>query len=259
MSLPVDVQSVTHENQLTRLTAEVQALRSQLHRAQRLAMVGTMTAMVAHEFNNILTPIINYAQLAQKNPKMTPKAILKASEGGKRASEICKAILGISRDEPNEPKPEELVPLIEEILSAMGRDPAKDGISLVIDISPEMTIVICRPRLQQVIMNLLLNARTAVLAGNGPREIVISARPEVGRTVLTVRDSGIGMEADIIEHIFQPFFTTHGHQDEANRGHGLGLAICKDIITSMHGEISVESTPGEGTTFTILLPDAAAE
>ena len=69
--------------------AEVEALREQLHRAQRLAAVGTMTAMVAHEFNNILTPIINYAQMARTNPKLTDKAIAKAADGGQRASSIC--------------------------------------------------------------------------------------------------------------------------------------------------------------------------
>ncbi len=78
------------------LQAQVDALRGELRRAQRLAAVGTMTAMVAHEFNNILTPIINYAQLAKNNPKMVPKAIARASEGGLRATEICKAILYVT-------------------------------------------------------------------------------------------------------------------------------------------------------------------
>jgi len=214
-----------------------------------------MTAMVAHEFNNILTPIINYAQLAKNNPKMIPKAIARASEGGLRATEICKAILGITRDEDHEPAEEDLGAMIREILAAMAREPEKDGIELTLDIPAGFTVTTRRLELQQVLMNLLLNARTAVLAKPTPRAIHVTARRDGERVVMTVADNGVGIEPAIIQKIFRPFFTTKGENyDGKARGHGLGLALCREIMDMLSGEILVESTVGVGTTFTLHLP-----
>ncbi len=241
----------THAEQLARLEHEVDSLRTQLLSAQKLANVGTMTAMVAHEFNNILTPIINYAQMAQKNPKLVAKALTHAANGGTRASVICSALLGVTSDSADE-QAEQIVlaDLLAVTLEATAREPAKDGIELTIDIPDGLTLTTRPVELQQVLLNLIINARTAMLAGSGPRRLTISANQSNGRTVITVSDTGVGIPPENMEKIFQPFFTTSGD----STGHGLGLAFCRQILESLDGEISVESTPNAGATFTISLP-----
>ncbi len=241
----------THDEQLIRLEHEVDALRTHLLSAQRLAKVGTMTAMVAHEFNDILTPIISYAQMAQKNPKLVAKALTHAANGGMRATAICSALLGVTSDATDEQAQRiVLAELVAVTLEATAREPAKDGIELTIDIPDDLTLTTKPIELQQVLLNLIINARTAMLTGNGPRRLTISATQPNGRTVITVSDTGVGIPPVNMEKIFQPFFTTSGDSD----GHGLGLAFCKQIVDTLDGEITVESHPDSGATFTISLP-----
>ena len=244
------------QDKLLEAQAEVAALHEELRRAQRLAAVGTMTAIIVHEFNNILTPIINYARMAQSNPKMVAKAISLASEGGTRATEICQALLGIADDRDNrEPTEQGIAEMAEEILTAMARTPGKDGIDLTVDVAPDLTIVTRRPEFQQVLLNLLLNARVAVLEKPAPRFIRISAERDNDWTVVRVADNGVGIPRDIMDEIFRPFFTTRsGNGNEGNRGHGLGLALCREIMDVLSGDISVDSEVGAGTTFTLRFP-----
>lgn len=246
--------AASHQEQLDRLKGEVECLRQQLQHAQRMAAVGTMTAMVAHEFNNILTPIISYAQLAKKNPLLADKAIARAHDGGQRASHICKAILGLSRKGDNQAEEVAVGELVEETLAAMAREPSKDGIDMLVSVPADVKLKTHRVELQQVLLNLLINARWAVTAGSGPRRIEIQASRRKTHLAVSVTDSGIGISPENLGRIFDPFFTTRQGQDANSRGSGLGLSICRDIITGLGGSISVQSTPGAGSTFTILLP-----
>jgi signal transduction histidine kinase len=247
----------THAERIEQLIAENQALRHQLVRSQRLAALGTMSAMVAHEFNNILTPIISYAQMAQRNPSMTAKALDRAFDGGQRATDICRAILGLAREEPAEPVRVNLGQLISDTLLAIGRDPKRDAIEIVIRTPADLAIITRKVELQQVLMNLLLNARAAVLAKNTPRRIEISASSAGPDAVIRVSDNGVGIPRENIKRIFEPFFTTKPSPDGTPGGHGLGLAVCQEIVRSLKGEISVDSTPGCGATFSVLLPAMA--
>jgi signal transduction histidine kinase len=242
----------THQEQLARLSAEVQALRAQLKQAQRLATVGTMTAMVAHEFNNILTPIINYARLAQKNPALVTKAVNHAADGGQRATDICKALLGTLRGEAGKSAEINVSELLAGTLTAMAREPKKDGIELVCDVPADLQMLTRRVELQQVLLNLIMNARSAVTARSGLRRIEISARRSGQGVAFRVADNGVGIPPEHLEKIFEPFFTTKAAS--AQDGHGLGLAVCREIVTSLGGDISVESSLGIGTTFTVRLP-----
>jgi signal transduction histidine kinase len=244
----------THSERLEQLIAENQALRQQLVRSQRLAALGTMSAMVAHEFNNILTPIISYAQMAQRNPSMTAKALDRAFDGGQRATDICRAILGLARDEQAEPVRVNLGQLISDTLLAIGRDPKRDAIEIVVRTPADLAIVTRKVELQQVLMNLLLNARSAVLAKGAPRRIEISASTAGSDTVIHVSDNGVGIPRENVKRIFEPFFTTRPSQDGKPEGHGLGLTVCREIVQSLKGEIFVQSTPGCGATFTVILP-----
>ena len=242
------------ERQMSALRAEMAALRGQLWRAQRLATVGTMTAMVAHEFNNILTPIINYAQLASRNPKMLGKAVARAADGGRRATRICKAILGITRQDDDEPETFRLVELVQQTLDAIARPLVRDRIELLIDIPADLSMTARRIELQQVLLNLLINARSAVLSRAPLRQIEVTAHRDEGKVLIRVGDNGEGICRRHIGQIFQPFFSTKHPDADADGGHGLGLTICLEIITAMDGTISADSEPGQGATFTIVLP-----
>jgi signal transduction histidine kinase len=247
-------QRSAHGKGMSELQAEVQALRQQLQRSQRLAALGTMTAMVAHEFNNILTPVINYAQMAQKNPSFYVKAVDKAADGGQRATDICKAILGLARDQQAAPVTVGVADLIRETILAMGRDFHRDGIDMILDVPKGLSFRTRKVELQQVLLNLLLNARSAVLSKAGTRRIAISARIAGGRLTLTVGDNGVGIPPENLLRIFDPFFTTKSDDGDGDGGHGLGLSICSDILKSLDGGIDVQSVAGQGATFIVDLP-----
>ena len=244
----------THAEHMARLEAEVQALHLQLRHAQRLATIGTMAAMVAHEFNNILTPIINYAHLARENPDLAEKALTHAAMGGKRASDICNAILGMTRGESTDPVDTPAEDIIRVALAAIARDPRKDAIDIAVDVEPGCIITASRIELEQVLLNLILNARTALLDTLPPHRIEITARREGDSVAIRIADNGMGIPPENLERIFEPFFTTR-RPDGHTPGHGLGLAICREIIQGARGQITVESAVGVGTTFTVRIPD----
>ena len=247
-------EDLTHEQQLDRLRVEVESLRRQLRQAQRLATMGTMTAMVAHEFNNILTPIVNYAQLASENPQFASKAVAKAADGGRRASRICNAILGLSSAGSESPQELPLAEVVEQAVSAMARDPQRDAIQLTIAVPAGLKLRTRSIELQHVLLNLLMNARAAVMERSAPRQIEVSADRKAGRAVIRVSDNGVGIEPENLSKVFEPFFTTRADKQGASQGHGLGLAVCRDIVASLGGAISVHSKPGKGATFTVDLP-----
>ena len=209
-----------------------------------------MAAMVAHEFNNILTPMSNYARLAADgDEEMRDKAIRHALEGSTRAAEICRALLDITKNECQTPQKVSLSGLLDETISAMGRDFSKDGIRLVRKIPARLKVTTKPSELKQVLLNLLLNARVAVMEKGGDKSISVSAERSDDAIILRVADTGVGIAPEIKKRIFEPFFTTH---DE--NGSGLGLAVCKQIIKSMKGRLTVRSQVGKGTVFTVSLP-----
>jgi signal transduction histidine kinase len=253
-NLSTVVHQANDESEVERLTRELESLRGQLHHCERLLTVGTMTAMVVHEFNNILTPIVNYAQMAQRNPDVTEKALTRAVEGGKRAANICHAILGMTRHGTG-PETFHLREMLQETLVAMARDPKRDAIDLILNVPKNLTLTLHRVELQQVLLNLILNARDSVLERTTPRRIEIAAMQYPGGTKIRVSDNGLGITPENLENIFKPFFTTKTQSDGVSRtGNGLGLSLCRDIIEAFGGTLSVQSKLGEGATFTVQLP-----
>jgi C4-dicarboxylate-specific signal transduction histidine kinase len=247
-------QSKGDTSELERLNAEVKALREQLSQAHRLATVGTMAAMVAHEFNNILTPIINYARMARTDPSLVQKALTRAAEGGMKATDICNALLGLTRRDAGRTRRVSLARLVKRTLAAMAREPKKDGIELTIDVPAEIKVTTRPVELEQVLLNLLVNARSAVIEGNGRRGIAISARQADGEVEIVVADSGVGITPENLEKIFEPFFSTKPATRGSGEGRGLGLAFCCRAVTEMGGRICVRSKPGCGAQFTVHLP-----
>lgn len=239
-------------------------LRDQLTESQRLATIGTIAAVIAHEFNNLLTPIVSYSQVALQNAEsaqpdmdLLRKALSKAFNGSSKAGRICASMLSLARGD-SVFGPVSVQKLVDEALSVMARDPQKDGIALRVQIQPELIVNGDVVQLEQVLLNLLINARQAMLGKSG--SITIKAQQlEDGQTRLQVIDTGPGIPDRFKEKIFQPFFTTKSAARKGEpKGTGLGLSICKDIIEHHGGRIELHSELGKGTTFSIYLPAAAS-
>jgi signal transduction histidine kinase len=142
----------------------------------------------------------------------------------------------------------------------MARDPQKDGIALRVQLQPQLMIDGDQVQLEQVLLNLLINARQAMLGKGGSLTVKAGLVEETGELRIQVIDTGPGIPEKLLPRIFQPFFTTKGTARRGEtKGTGLGLSICKDIIEHHHGRIEVQSQVGRGTTFSIYLPGAAAE
>jgi len=248
-------QTESEADELRRLRIEVAALHQRLRHAQRLGTVGTMTAMIVHEFRNILTPIINYAHLATSgDEEMVTKAITKAANGGQRASDICNALLDLLREESPDPVTVKVADLIEQSLLAMGRNFAKDGIDLHVEVPADLTLRTRPTELKQVLVNLLINARAAILSQTSGGSVTIAAERHADGVTIRVADTGVGIAPEHLDRLFEPFFTTKNGKDGEEVGNGLGLALCREIIADMGGEISIDSTLGAGATFYLLLP-----
>jgi len=233
------------------------ALKSQIAQLQALANIGTITNMIAHEMNNLLTPVGNYATLAMKNPDdqvLVEKALIRTAQSCERATKIMESMLAMADGKRQEKKNAHLIVLIEEIFMCLCRDFAKDGITVKIQIPEELTVWTVPVQIQQVLMNLILNARDAMLPRGGILQIKAS---ESNNSVkVEVTDTGCGIESNDLENIFETFFTTKrdGSSPSRDSGSGLGLAFCKKIVDAHGGCISVESKPAEGSTFTVTLP-----
>lgn len=251
---------------LDELGQRVRQLESELERTHRLATLGTIAGSIAHEFNNILTPVMSYAQLAlqaRDDHQLVERALTKAVEGTDRAAQIASAMLGFIRNVPGECVAD-VASVARDTIACMGRDPAKDGIDVIVDV-PSGCLAAIRPlALHQVLLNLLINARKAVRCGSGRIEIAASrstwntpgALPG-DRVTITVSDNGCGIKAALLPHIFEAFVTDPSAQ-QGEEGTGLGLSICHRLVTQAGGEITVESQVGTGTRFTIVLPTAQA-
>jgi two-component system NtrC family sensor kinase len=252
---------------LAEIEQELAAVKQELEHSQRLATIGTLAAGIAHEVNNILTPVLSYAAMARSRPEdelLTAKALEKTITGVQAASRIAQAMLGFAGTEDDH-QLSNINEVLDEALACLARDPSKDRITIErrIEIG---TCVCMRPlSLQQVFVNLILNAIHA-LAGKGGM-IRIEARQQIdGQTVLTLTDDGPGFPPSIAGSLFQPFVTTRrgGRGDKtrsrAAGGTGLGLAICKQLVEQANGTIVASSNPSakSGAMFTITLQTAPA-
>lgn len=242
---------------LTSQQQQNNALKSQISQLQGLANIGTSTCMIAHEINNLLTPLSSYAALALNNHDdklLTEKALQKVVRNCERASKIMVSMLAVANGQTQEKKNTQLITLVEEIFSGLCRDFAKDRITVEIRIPQDLTILTVPVQIQQVLMNLILNARDAMLPHGGT--LTIKAHDTTDAIQIEVTDTGYGIESNDLKNIFEPFFTTKAGKDSSSQtyGSGLGLAFVKQIIDVHNGSISVESTPRSGTTFKITLP-----
>jgi signal transduction histidine kinase len=253
--------------QLSAAQSQLDLLREQLTESQRLATIGTIAAVIAHEFNNLLTPIVSYSQYAlQSAESETPdmplikKALSKAFQSSDKAGKICSSMLGLARGHSSFGQVN-VHKVIDEVLMVLARDPQKDGIALRVQVQPELLVWGDHIQIEQVLLNLLINARQAMLGKGGSLTVKAARADDADDEVrIQVIDTGPGIPAKLISKIFDPFFTTKGttRNGEA-KGTGLGLAICKEIVEHHKGRIEVLSEVGRGTNFSIYLPAAEAE
>ncbi|MBN1817212.1 MAG: HAMP domain-containing histidine kinase [Sedimentisphaerales bacterium] len=243
-------QNLQHERQRNN------RLRNEIGQMQALANIGLVSSMIAHEMNNILTPLGTYAELALQNPEdssLVCKTLKKTIRNSERATKILESMLAMARGQMQTKQHYRLVDLVEEIFACLARDFKKDGIRVVKNIEPDLYVWAEGVCLQQVFMNLILNAREAMLNGGGVLSIQACETQEQVR--IEFSDTGGGIEPENMERIFDPFFTTKVQGLSAPRnGAGLGLAFCRRVIEEHNGVIQVSSEPGRGTSFILGLP-----
>lgn len=237
------------------LLRQVEELHDQLLQSQKLSSVGALASSITHEFNNILTTIINYAKmgLRKEDPDVRQKAFEKILSAGQRASKITCGMLSYARNGNDRREACDLVALVEDVLVLVEKDLQIHRVKLQTDFQGRPTAVVNASQIQQVVLNLIINARQA-MQGGGRMTIAVRTNSDEERAEIAVRDSGCGIPADKLPLIFTPFFSTKTADRQGQGGSGLGLALCRDIIESHKGRIRVESTVGKGTTFTLKFP-----
>jgi len=238
---------------------EVQrATQAQLVRAARLTAIGELAAGVAHQINNPLTTVIADAQLLLRSIAADHPGYSSANaiyQAGWRAQRVVQRLLNFSRPEEGLFVPTDLNESIVAALDLVSAHIERGGAELKVELAPDLPAVPGSERqLEEVWINLLLNARDAMLEGRAG-EIAITSRPAPGGLTVEVEvaDNGKGMDETARTRIFTPFFTTK----EPGRGNGLGLSVCQTIVQNHGGTISFESQAGKGTRFLVRLPRMA--
>jgi signal transduction histidine kinase len=236
--------------------SETEQLRQQLLRAQRLSSVGTLASSVAHEFNNILTTIINYAKLGLR-PETDEAGRLQALEkilkGSQRAATIINSMLGFTRNQATRREPTDLVSIVEDALILTEKDLSKHQIQVEKRYYSRPVAPVIRGQIEQILLNLIINARQAMPRG-GRLRIEVRENPETNMAEIKIADTGVGIPPEQLRLIFEPFYTTKTPDEQGHGGSGLGLSVCRQIIEQHQGRIRVESLPGKGSVFTVKLP-----
>jgi signal transduction histidine kinase len=245
--------------QLERLLEENALLRRQLVEAQRMSSVGALASSITHEFNNILTTIINYAKmgLRHKDNATREKAFDKILNAGQRASKITTGMLSYARGRGDRREPTDLAMLLEEVLILAEKDLLMHRVRVETECLDRPWADVNATQIQQVLLNLIINARQAMESG-GTLWLTVQTNAQAGMGEIAVRDTGSGIPADRLQQIFDPFFTTKKVDAQGQGGTGLGLALCREVIEAHRGRIRVESALGKGTTFTLRFPLVAA-
>ena len=238
------------------LQNRISHLESQLAQAQRMMSLGELVGTTTHEFNNILMTIINYAKLGMRydDAEMQEKAFNKILTAGNRAAKITNSILSMARNGGETFQNTDIAKLIDNSMELLEREMQKYRISVEKEINSVPQVRAVGNQIQQVLLNLLINARQAMEEGG--RLIVKLSHDKQANTVdLVVRDFGSGIPTDRLPKIFDAYFSTKSGPDATGKGGtGLGLATCRNIIEAHGGKIRVESSVGVGTCFTINLP-----
>ena len=248
----LDIRLQTKEE--ARLEAESEQLREQLERSQRLNGLGQLAGGVAHDFNNLLAVIGGYARLLDRRLDDRPELRADVREivtAAQRGAELTRQMLVFSRGSQRETEAGDINRAIdgsETLLRRAAGEQVHLRLTLADDAPP---VALGRGRIEQILLNLTINARDAMPAGGS---LTIGTETHDGGVRLTVADTGEGMSADVAAHAFDPFFTTKGE----GKGTGLGLSVVYGIVERSGGSIELQTALGAGTRFEIQLPAAPA-
>ena len=228
------------------------ALREQLVQKDKLATVGMLAAGVAHEFNNILGGMLGYAGLARRDRAYLDKLLDVVQTQGARAAELTQGLLDFSRKPQNAKEYADVRTLADQVLALVERDMKKHGIDIRRDYQSVPKTLLNLGRIQQVLLNLFINARQSMENGG---VLTIGTRKERDNVLITVSDTGCGIKRDDRHRVFEPFYTTKSAgEDGRGDGTGLGLSVSYNIVREHRGSIRVTGEVGSGSTFTVALP-----
>jgi two-component system cell cycle sensor histidine kinase/response regulator CckA len=258
----VDASGVRRELVLARDVTDRRQLERQLQRAQKSEAIGNLAAGIAHDFNNVLTAIVGWSDaLIQALPASAPALgyAREIREASQHAADLAAHLLAIRRDERPQTGPLNLNDLVIRT-APLFRRLLGQRVECILRLTPGVGLIRAdATQMEQVLLNLALNARDAMPDG-GILTIETAVVTLVANEVagcdpgvfvrLTVRDTGVGMDAETRGRVFEPFFTTKG----ASQGTGLGLSIVNGIVRQSSGAVTVESQPGQGATFRVFLP-----
>jgi signal transduction histidine kinase len=246
------------EHRALERNASLARVQSDISRREKHSSVGTMAASVCHEVNNPLSVIIGFAELlldmGDLNTKEAREYLELIRQEGERIRRLTWQLLNISRQERVDRRKQDLHPALQQVLSIMDRHLSRFE-NLEVRVEMAGTEVLCTfdaGQIQQVLLNLLMNAAQAMDDGG---TLTLRTFPEdaTGRAGFSVTDTGKGVPPEVRDHIFEAFVTT---KDQST---GLGLRMCDDIVRAHRGEIQVESEPGKGSTFRVLIPVEAPD
>ncbi len=224
-----------------------------LLQSEKMALMGQVVAGIAHELNNPLTIVIGHTELLMMKgvDEKHRQPLTRIHDGAERASKIVKNLLTFARQKKPERKLSDVNSIIGKTVDLRAYELKVSNIELIVDLAPNLPPTLCDPhQVQQVFLNLLVNAEQAMLDANGKGQLSIRTRRHENTIKVLFEDNGPGIPPDNLRRVFDPFFTTK----PVGKGTGLGLAICQGIIAEHGGRMTVESTPGFGATFTVELP-----
>lgn len=250
--------TVTPDDKLSELQDQLDRLKTQVRQAQQLSTLGTAAAMIAHEVNNLLTPIFNYAKTARDcdDLDLKNKALRVTVTNVEMLIAMSARVLQLSAAVPPERKNVPVREIVDDAVASLCRDFSKDSIKFSCEVDSDLSIFADRLQIQQVLFNLLLNARESMAKSHGG-SLGISARPAGDRVILDLRNGGDPIPAELLSRIFEPFQSSKTPSDSSrSRCSGLGLTLCRDLVEENGGTIAVTSDRETGTTFTLTLPAA---
>jgi signal transduction histidine kinase len=244
------------EEKCRALEVERETLEKQLRKAQKMESIGTLAGGIAHDFNNILGIILGYAELAlleAPNNDTLNKNVEQLIQAVDRAKKLVKQILTFSREGDETPKPLVVNPIVKEVLEML-RSTLPTTINIQHYIQKEALTLLGNPtEVHQILMNLCTNAAQAMQGKAGILRVElkeIESPSGLSYLGLTVSDTGDGIPPDILERIFDPYFTTK----KPGEGTGLGLSVVHGIVKRYGGGIKIDTKPGKGTTVTVKIP-----
>jgi PAS domain S-box-containing protein len=234
---------------------EIVKQRQALLQNEKMAAMGTLLAGVAHELNNPLSVVVGQASLLQEtatDPKTQSRAE-KIHKAADRCARIVKNFLALARKREPERAEVAFNSVVEGAIELVAYPMKSDGIELILDLAPDLPPVLAdADQLNQVVTNLLINARQAMQATEAPKQVRITSKflADTGLVLLSIADNGPGVPPNIKSRIFEPFFTTK----QAGAGTGIGLSLCVNIIEAHGGTLTLHDTEGGGATFNIRIP-----